>query len=422
MKYTRKALACVLSMIMSVTLILTGCAAQINTTDSQMITGAAAPTQEAVSQTPAAMPSASEQITYVSLDVNPSLKLTIQNGAVIDVAAYNDDGTKIVAETDVAGLSPEEAMKVYINAFALGGYITNEGEEASLVVTASGESGDELTASLKETAEQQIAELGLQCDVVVSAVTEDIADEAKASGLTPGRYLALSYLAGKEGITLDEAKAKYGSLKMGKLVKLLDDVDAVFGHRGDDKGMKKLIESGILTPEQIQIMEQAQGTFKTSMKQAQEVFKQARTQAKDLWKNAKDEIQNAFKSDKDTKAWKTAKDALKTQLEQQKRAATEAFKQAKTQAQVQFRAAIESLGLTDEQIAALIEWGFDADWFDFDWDDAKNSDTEDQPDSIQNEQKAGDDEDNKKDIDNNDTGKPAGNANGKDKGNKGNKK
>jgi hypothetical protein len=347
--------------------------------------------------------------------------LTVQNGVVLDVAAYNDDGAKIVLENSVAGMTPTEALNIFISAFAEYGYITNEGEQASLVITASGDNSEGLIVSLQDTAAQRLTELGLDCEVVVSAVANSIDDEAKTYGLTPGRYLLLKYLAEQEGITLEQAAEKYGSLKMGKLVKLVDDVDDVFGHKDGDRDMQDLVDSGVLSPEQLQILSQAQSEFKTAMQQAQAVFKQTRTQAKELWKNSKTEIQNVFKSDKDVVKWKTAKEALKAQIEQQKQTAITSFKQAKVQAQEQFKTAVKSLGLTDEQIAALIKWGFDYDWdFDYDWGDDQDDDKADQQSSAQDDDEADDDEKSQEDS-SDDAGKPADKDKGTGKGDNGNK-
>ncbi len=367
MKLSNKSLAILLSLTMLAAFVLTGCAATVQTTQPET----SVTTAPTAAQTMAALPTkaVSQQLSYVSIDVNPSIRFTVQDGVVLDVSALNDDGESITLENDVTGLTPAEALNILIGALSDGGYITEEDGNASLVITASGDNEEELLSSLQDTATQRLTELGLVCDVVVSTVAEETVDEAQTSGLTPGRYMLLKYLAEKEGITLEEAKAKYGSLKMGKLVKLVDDVDDVFGHKDDEKDLQALADSGILTQEQLQILTQAQNEFKAAMREAQQIFQQTKTQAQNEWKLSKAEIQNQFKSDKDVSQYKSAKTALKTQNQEQKQTAIETCKQAREQAKEQFEAAVQSLGLTEEQIAALTEWDFDFDWdIDDDWD------------------------------------------------------
>ena len=412
----QKSLALLLSLTMIVAFVFTGCATTPQTTQPETSPTTAPTIAPTAAQTMAALPTqaVSQQLSYVSIDVNPSIKFTVQDGVVLDVSALNDDGEAITLENDVTGLTPTEALNALIGAFANGGYITEEDGNASLVITTSGDDEEELLQNLQDTATQRLTELGLACDVVVSAVEDEITEEAKLNGLTPGRYLLLSYLAEKEGITLEEAKAKYGSLKMGKMVKLVDDVDEVFGHKDDEKDMQELVDSGILTAEQLEILTQAQNTFKTSMKQAQQTYKQTRTDAMDLLKASKTELKNAFKADKDVDKYKSAKTALQVQLEQQKQTAIQTYKQAKVQAREQFRATVQSLGLTDEQIAALTQWDFDFDWDqDYDWDD---EDIENDNDGIKDEDI---DEEDEKDEDKEDDEPGKGN-NDKGKNGKGN--
>jgi|GEM_PF-1601337 len=392
MKKTKKSLAVLLSLTIIMAFVFTGCATvaqttQPETTPTTVPTEAASP---AAAQTMAALPTeaVSQQLSYVSIDVNPSIKFTVEDGTVLDVSALNDDGESITLENDVTGLTPAEALNILIGAFADGGFITEEDGNASLVITTSGDDEEELLTSLQDSATQRLTELGLACEVVVSTVEDETVDEAQLSGLTPGRYLLLKYLAEKEGITLEEAKEKYGSLKMGKLVKLVDNVDEAFGDDDDEKDMQELVDSGVLTAEQLEILTQAQNEFKVAMRQAQQVFKQTKTQAHDQWKQSKAEIQNQFKSDKDVGQYKSAKTALKAQVEQQKQTAIQTYKQAQVQAKEQFRVTVQSLGLTEDQMAALTLWDFDFDWdMDYDWDD------EDEEDDDKDEDDKDDDED-----------------------------
>ncbi len=373
MRKMRKMTGRLITVLLTV-LVLAGCSSALKADDSPLPPAATiSEVAENTGNTAAAVLTETEPLTYVSIDVNPSIRLAVKDDTVLNAEAFNDDGESILLDSDVKGMTPEAALNTLIDAFAAGGYITRDDENASLVITACGDNSNDLISSLQETASQRLNELGLTCDVLAAPVDNGIADEAQRYGLTPGRYMLLEKIAEKEGLTLEQAKEKYGALKMGKLVGLADDLGAVFRGMGSQTQPN---ENDILTPEQQQILNEARNAFRIAMQEAQQTFKQARTQAQEIWKKTKEQILNDFKADKDAEKRRAAVDALKAQIEQMKQLAVQANKQAKLQAQEQFRAAVASLGLTDEQIDALTQWDFDYEWsFDFNWSDDYDGET-----------------------------------------------
>ncbi len=344
------------------------------------------------------------QLSYVSIDINPSIRLTIKEGAVLYAQAFNDDGQEIIYSTDVAGLSPQEAVNVLIEAIAQQGYFDNS--DAALVITACGDKDEELLEGIKDSASQALLDIGLECEVVASCVSNQTVEDAKNAGLTPGRYKLLSYIAQQEGISFEEAKQKYGALKMSDLIKMVPNPGEVFGKRGggDDFDPSEALDG--LTPEQLQMLNQAKEQFSEAMRTAQQKFVQTKKQVQTQVKTQRTAIQNEFKSSKDQAQYKQQKTALKKEYQLKRNEARRVFFAAREQAKQRFREAVGSLGLDESVISALFDCDYDLDWDnDIDWND-DDDDRDDRDDDDRD-----DDEDNDDERDNKEKGR----------GNRGNK-
>ena len=124
-----------------------------------------------------------------------------------------------------------------IQALIDGGYIDPTDEtEPYLIITVSGASGeeadDQIAQRLREGAEDMLGGLELRCRVGTADVSDEDVQAAKALGLSVGRYLLLAYIAGEEGIALDEAIATYGSMKIGVLMDMYQGADDLFDDGG----------------------------------------------------------------------------------------------------------------------------------------------------------------------------------------------
>ena len=67
----------------------------------------------------------------MSIDVNPSISITIENDVVVDVSAYNDDGQRLMLGGDVIGMEKQQVLSAIITALVAGGYIQSEGGSIS---------------------------------------------------------------------------------------------------------------------------------------------------------------------------------------------------------------------------------------------------------------------------------------------------
>lgn len=72
---------------------------------------------------------------YVSIDINPSLMMTLNMyNRVIDVTSFNDDARALLSKTDIKGKSAEESVEMLINSSEEIGYINDNNRDVILEV------------------------------------------------------------------------------------------------------------------------------------------------------------------------------------------------------------------------------------------------------------------------------------------------
>ena len=369
--------AATFTLIFMLATILSGCAAAPATATSAQ-TAAPAESAEVVvpsatQQKTAEPASNAEGVGYISLDVNPSIQLAIKGGVVLGVTAFNDDGTEIAVNYNVAGMTYENAVDKLIGALATEGYLAPADTKPSIVITAYGDVEEDLITDIETQAQESLTALGLDCLIYASDVSDEMAVIAKSYGLTPGRFLLLSYLADSEGISMEDAIAKYADKRMGDLTHLVGEALGVYGD------LSPLL--GGLTDEQIAVLTAAKEAYATAMHAAAQAHREAKAVAIDTFKAAKEAAQQAFKDTKDKNAWKQSKTAAQQAFQQAKKDGKAMFEAAKAKARGDFMAAVAALGLDPEFIENLLAWEFDLNWDSGSWGDAPEEPGEAQPDN-----------------------------------------
>lgn len=385
---SKKMLAVTIALTLVVSMFLAGCA-NVPSAVQGAPSGTAAGVSAEASVTGQSATDGS-QLSYVSVDINPSIELTLSSGLVLEARGFNDDGAAIILSTDVTGMTPQDAVSALVSSFVSEGYITPESSNTAIVITVAGGQDEGLADSLKQNAEQSLSGLGLNGEVVAASVAEEIVQTANNCGLSIGRYLLLKQVAFQENISLEEAKDKYGTMKMGELLGMIDDVDSFMG---DVQQLSSYLDS--LTPEQIMILEQARAAYDATMKTVQQTFLAAREQAKKAFTAARDGAKDAFLATKDNDAAKTAKQQIKDAFALAKKTAAQNMQQSKVQARTDFMAAIAALGLDPAVVEQLLEWDLDMN-FDFDMDmdfgDGDKAQIEDQDKEEQEDENAAPDQ------------------------------
>lgn len=296
--------------------------------------------------------SAGEATSYtVSLDVNPSIEMTIANGVVSQIGAYNDDGQAIVLESEVVGLDANAAVEELVKALLGAGYLDSaEVQPCLIIAVAENEETAEKTAgSLEESAKGVLEGLGVDCIVKGASVSDDVAAEAASYGLSIGRYMLLDYIAKAENISMQEAREKYSGLKMGELMRMFEGLEDLF-----DEPEEEEPQTG-LTPEQIVALEPALQAFQIELDAAQDVFHTAFKAIKEEYKGKVEALKEQFGGNAKTTEYKAALKELKITMLGDRRAAIAARQDAFNIAKENFRQAVAVLGLPEALLESYID-------------------------------------------------------------------
>lgn len=135
-------------------------------------------------------------IAHVSIDVNPSVELTLNRmNRVIGTYAFNDDGERILSEVHLNGKRYEEAVTLLILALDAQGYLSDDALISAAVQTANSEKEQ----SLRDTLLHSLAVVSNTVEVEVFPVTAQVLEEAHGCHMSPAKYLAIQEL-----LTVDE--------------------------------------------------------------------------------------------------------------------------------------------------------------------------------------------------------------------------
>ena len=151
-------------------------------------------------------------VTYVSLDVNPSIEYSINRfDKVLSVEGANDDGTKLLENIDVKNNNIEEALSKTVDVLIDKGYLGKDTNEGVIISTSNKdtEKSDSLAAELKDKIQKKIDETGNKVVVEAIGVGAERVKEARELGITPGKLnliekLQKSSLSSAEEININD--------------------------------------------------------------------------------------------------------------------------------------------------------------------------------------------------------------------------
>ena len=145
------------------------------------------------------MPMASETVAYVTIDVNPSIGLGIDNkNTIVSSEGLNKEGADIISAIDVVGMSSENAVKAITEKIIIMGFIKQD-EAAQLMITIrpvrAGKNNKliaEIEQKLSESTKAALAKDNVKYTTVASAlIDEELRISAQVAGVSPGRYLMM---------------------------------------------------------------------------------------------------------------------------------------------------------------------------------------------------------------------------------------
>lgn len=168
-------------------------------------------------------------VAYVGIDINPSIELGVNYfDRVVSAEGDNADGQDILSETNVVGMSYEEALVSLNDSLTNKGYLTADAAVAVTVMC----DDDSRCSNLEETSQRCFSSAGQ--GVYCSRATSTEYHEAHKAGLGMGKYLAwrslvdtgvdisaddvvhmtmseLRALAAQEGVAIDQGAASQGA-------------------------------------------------------------------------------------------------------------------------------------------------------------------------------------------------------------------
>ncbi|MDP3130688.1 MAG: hypothetical protein Q8N15_05060 [Bacillota bacterium] len=156
--------------------------------------------------------SVSAEDTYVTLDINPSIDLTISgNDKVLDANALNEDGELLLLELDLIGETSADAIEMIIDKAIDLGFIDIEAAETLVsvsTISANAELGETVRTRIKEHIDEAFMNRGMMGKAVEKAFDGSTVAQAGALGVAPAQYnLAKRACELDDTLTIEEAVA-----------------------------------------------------------------------------------------------------------------------------------------------------------------------------------------------------------------------
>ena len=151
---------------------------------------------------------ASTAVAFVSLDINPSVELTVNaREQVLKVSAVNSDGEKILQNLELKNLPVLEAMSKIMEQAVGMGYLTNE--HSWVLVGLAPNGGRPLPPALEEAVKSAgaAAQEKVKAKVAVLQLTDQERAKAEQTGVSIGEY-ALWQSADKAGVKVEATELK----------------------------------------------------------------------------------------------------------------------------------------------------------------------------------------------------------------------
>jgi len=136
-------------------------------------------------------------VAYVTVDINPSIELAVDNNRkVISAKPWNDDGKKLLAKVSLVGKTAEEAVASLTEEAVKAGFIGKQKENTVVVTLDPGAKklDPALETNLQKSARQILAKENLVGKVQTLQVDEQVLKVAKETGVSPGKLVILAEL------------------------------------------------------------------------------------------------------------------------------------------------------------------------------------------------------------------------------------
>lgn len=164
-----------------------------------------------------------ETASVVSVDINPSVELELnRRGHVVNLTAYNDDGSVLLDGLDLKGKPYEEAIPALLQSDAMRPYLQ---DNAVLEFSVYSKTDEQELLTFLNGQREEISDIHPQLEVYCNGVGYEVVEQAHEYGVTPGKMRALLELQ-----ELDSSIniAEYSHHSMGEIRRLIRE------HHGKD--------------------------------------------------------------------------------------------------------------------------------------------------------------------------------------------
>lgn len=145
---------------------------------------------------------ASEAAAIISLDVNPSIQLSVDdNGKVIEASAVNKDGEKILDDMSLAGTDMKVAANAIVGSMLQQGFLNDISNSILVSVQAKDSAkGTSLQEELSSSLNQYLGSYALSAAVMGQCITDDseITAFAAENGISEGKAYLIKTLAASD--------------------------------------------------------------------------------------------------------------------------------------------------------------------------------------------------------------------------------
>ncbi len=145
-------------------------------------------------------------IEHLSLDINPSIDFTVENGIVTKCIGINDDGKELLGTVNVEGLEIEIAFPIVLEKLIERGYISSSDISVMLLSAYGSENTEELLKLAEELASGILGQHRLTAYIISQKINYDMNTEriANAYGVSLGKMqYILNFLEKSDNVTFD---------------------------------------------------------------------------------------------------------------------------------------------------------------------------------------------------------------------------
>jgi hypothetical protein len=168
-------------------------------------------------------------LSYVSLDINPSVELGVNAlGQVVTAEGYNEDGKAVLSGIKVTGKNVTEAVSAVVDSAAQKGFIENDGIILITAETDNDRKAAKLKAKAEAGANEALTENGKSAEVTsvnVALVRRDLARDLDLD-ITPGKLNLIQKLQAADNPTaeIDQYVDQYKEADVKDIMKAIKDI------------------------------------------------------------------------------------------------------------------------------------------------------------------------------------------------------